>query len=221
MKRLWNMPPDRVLLLAGAIGLSFLAIWIILIILTWLVINRIGFHADIWSAFEGLSTAATLATVIGGGVVVLAQLTEAIDSREREVKTGNLEAYNTIFAEMMSDENIEARRWIYLTLPEEPEQGLAGLSDEGRRYVKLVLNSFDHLGFMIQQDWLTDDAIVQWVSPFVVKVWAKLGPYIDYEARRRNEPDYYQAARYLAERCIEWRRENVPDSKITWVERAL
>jgi hypothetical protein len=221
MRRLEDLSPGRIVGIAGLIGLGFLVVWTALSAVAWAALHLVGVDADFWPALESLSTAATLATIIGGGVVALAQLVEANDSREREIAATNLEAYNTIFEQMMSDENIDARRWIYVRLPDDPEQGVDSLSDEGRRSVKLVLNSFDRLGFMLQEDLISSEAIIKWVSPFVVKVWAKVGPYVDYEVQRRKEPDYYEAARFLAERCQAWRTGHVPDAEITWLNNAL
>jgi hypothetical protein len=176
-------------------------------------------QASLWSMFEGLSSAAAFSVAVGGGLMVLAQLTEAVDSR-------SLTIFNDIFERMVSEENIAARRWIYQNLPDNPELGLASLSDEGREHVKLVLNSFDHLGFLIRQDWVSseaEDAIIQWVSPFVSKVWLKLGPYVEHElANRPEEPDYYAAACHLAERCIAYRKKLLRrDPTVTWRQDAL
>jgi len=175
--------------------------------------------ADMWAILEALATAAAFSVAVGGGLMVLAQLTEAVDSR-------NLTIFNDVFERLMSDRNIEARRWIYQDLPDNPDQGLASLSEEGRQNVKYVLNSFDHLGFLIQQDWVSgeaENAIVQWVSPFVVKTWQKLGPYIDYEVEHRpEEPDYYEAVRHLAEKCVAYRRALLRrDPEVTWRDDAL
>ncbi len=60
-----------------------------------------------------------------------------------------------------------------------------------------------------------------WMNPMIVKSWAKLGPYVEYESRRRNEPDYYQMANLLAQRCIKWREENVIGADIRWLTDAL
>jgi hypothetical protein len=76
----------------------------------------------------------------------------------------------------------------------------------------------------MEQDWITaeaEEAIVKWVSPFVVKVWAKIEPYLTFEAERRHEPDYYDSIRKLAKRCIAWRLANLPNSQVTWVKNAL
>ena len=223
MQNLQDMSPRQIITLAATVSLLFLVGWVGIIALLWLVFGLTGIDGNFWSSVEGLSSAATLATVVGGGIVVLAQLVESIDSRKREIAATNLEAYNNIFDQMMSDLNIEARRWIYQNLPEDPREGLGSLTEVGRSHVKLVLNSFDRLGFMLQQDLISSEAIVGWVSPFVVKTWVKLKPYVDMEIARRNEPDYYEAAAYLAERCLEWRREHVPGAadEFIWLRDAL
>jgi hypothetical protein len=223
MRNLQDMSPRQIITLAATVSFIFLVSWVGIIALAWLVFGPTGADGGFWSSVESLSTAATLATVVGGGFFVLAQLVESIDSRKREIAATNLEAYNTIFDQMMSDSNIEARRWIYQNLPEDPREGLGSLTEEGRSCVKLILNSFDRLGFMLQQDLISSDAIIGWVSPFVVKTWVKLQPYVDMEIARRNEPDYYEAAAYLAGRCIEWRREHVPDAvnEFVWLKDAL
>jgi hypothetical protein len=59
------------------------------------------------------------------------------------------------------------------------------------------------------------------MNPMVVKAWRKLEPYVTYESRRRGEPDYYEHARRLAERCCAWRAKRLPEAEITWVEDAL
>lgn len=221
LERIKNMKPAQIVGTAILVSLGFLALWLVLIILLWLMFNFAGIESDFWGSLEGLASSATLATVIGGGIVALAQLAESVESREREIIARNMDTYNSIFERMMSDENIAARRWIYENLPPDPVSGLSGLSEEGRRHVKLVLNSFDHLGFLIQQDWITGDEIIAWVSPFVVKAWARLKVYIDHEASRRNEPDYYEAVRHLAERCKQWREAQGLPTEPTWVEDAM
>lgn len=227
MRKLQDMTPRQIITVAALVSGSFLVLWVGIIALAWLLFDLAGVvNGNFWSSLEGLSSAATFATVIGGGVVALAQLVESIDSRQREIAVNNLEAYNSIFDQMTSEENIAARRWIYQMLPDDPREGLASLTEEGRSHVKLVLNSFDRLGFMLQQNLISGtaiDPIIGWVSPFVVKTWVKIQPYIDLEIQRRNEPDYYEAAAFLAHRCMEWRLENVPgaDEEFVWLKDAL
>jgi hypothetical protein len=213
-KRAKKMSTGEIIGLAATISLVTFVFWVSLAVVVWGFFQVIGVRFSLWSMLEAISTAFAVAQFLGGGVVALVQLTESVDNR-------NLGIYNDVFAKMMSDENIEARRWIYLHLPPNPEEGLSGISAEGQAHVKHVLNSFDHLGFLLQQDWVTAGPVIHWVSPMVVKVWEKLGPYVEYEAARRREPDYYEAARELARHCAEWRRTRIPEGEITWVENAL
>ncbi|MBN1311430.1 MAG: hypothetical protein JXB30_08425 [Anaerolineae bacterium] len=216
MARIKRMSAGGIVLLATALSMVVCILLSGGIYVIWRVADP---QASLWSMFEGLSAAAAFSVAVGGGLMVLAQLTEAVDSR-------SLTIFNDIFERMVSEENIAARRWIYQNLPDNPELGLASLSDEGREHVKLVLNSFDHLGFLIQQDWVSseaEEAIIQWVSPFVSKVWLKLGPYVEHElANRPEEPDYYAAACHLAKRCIAYRKRLLRrDPTVTWRQDAL
>jgi len=213
-KRIKKMSTAQVVGLALSISIFTFLAWMVLTTIVWGFFQSIGVRFDLWQMLEAVSTAAAVAQVFGGGVVALVQLTESVDNR-------NLSIYNDIFEKMMSDENIEARRWIYQKLPPNPQQGISNLSPEGQSHVKHVLNTFDHLGFLVQQDWVTADPVILWVSPMVVKVWDKLGPYIEYERQRRREPDYYESARLLAEHCQQRRKLKVPDSEIVWLNDAL
>jgi hypothetical protein len=213
-KRIKKMSTAQVVSLAFTISISVFAIWIFLTGIVWgtLQIFRIPF--SYWDMLEAVSTAAAVAQVFGGGVVALVQLTESVDNR-------NLGIYNAVFEKMMAEENIEARRWIYQDLPTLSERGMSVIDAKGQVHIKRVLNTFDHLGFLMEQDWVTAEPVVHWVSPMVVKVWEKLGPYVEHEVRRRNEPDYYESARALADRCKKWRVQKSLDRDITWLNDAL
>jgi hypothetical protein len=163
---------------------------------------------------EALSAAVTVAALIGGGYVAYRELDELSSSRYLEVG-------NRLFEELNAPANIEARRWVYQHLPDDPAVGRNTLSQEGRSALKQVLNSLDHVAFLTQSGWIPDDMVMPWMSPMVVKVWAKLASYVAYEAERRNEPDYYEQARELAERCQVWRSAHVPEARITWLDDAL
>ncbi len=210
-----KMSTGQIILMAATISIISLGLWFLLNLTVWGFFQLIGVRFSLWDMVEALSAAAAVAQVFGGGVVLLAQLGESTDNR-------NLGIYNDIFARLMSEVDIEARRWIYQNLPDDPQAGLASLPPEGREHVKRVLNSFDHLGFLIQQDWITSDAVIKWVSPFVVKAWKKLGPYIEYElSHRPGEPDYYESARELARRCQQYRQQNMPPGEDVWRPDAL
>jgi hypothetical protein len=163
---------------------------------------------------EALSTAVAAAAVIGAGFVAYKELSKLASTRHMEVA-------DKLFEELNSSENVQASRWVFLNLPADPREGLGTLSTEGREAVKQVLNSLDRVAFLSQTDWIPDDMIMPWMSPMVVKSWAKLGPYIDYESQRRQEPDYYAEVHMLSERCLVWRRENGLPTEVTWVDNAL
>jgi hypothetical protein len=222
LEQLKDRPARVIVQFALVAALGVFIGWFVLVRLMWGLLGPTEDQASFWSAIEGLSSAATFAIAVGGGVMALVQLSEAVDQRLLAIESRNLDVYNQVFERLMSNEHIEARRWIYQHLDPNPAVGLVQLDEVGRRYMKLVLNAFDHLGFLLQQDWVKDDAIIGWVNPIVVKTWAKLGPYVTYEAERRGEPDYYEAARLLAEKCMEWRLAHVEEEIApTWLPDAL
>jgi hypothetical protein len=174
----------------------------------------VGFSTDFWAMTEALSAAVTAAAVLGTALVAYRELCELASSR-------HLSVADSLFKELNSPGSIEARRWVLQNLPDDPREGIRSLTPEGRAAVKHVLNSLDRIAFLTQHRWIPEEMVMPWMNPMVVKAWAKLQPYVDYESRRRREPDYYVHAGELAERCIAWRAENLPDSEITWIGDAL
>jgi hypothetical protein len=195
-----------VLLLSFALGY----IWMGLIFPAVLRFSPIS-TAD-WAVLEGLSSAAAFVFAVGAGIIVLMQLAETADSR-------NLDIYRDIYEKLMSEEEIEARRFIYQEIPTSQDKQVvidAVLNnDQARRRVKQVLNLIDYFGFLVEQDWVTADEVIGWMSPIVVKVWKKIEPAVEYErSLRPEEPDYYEAAIRLAKRCEEWRNRNLRDRQV-------
>jgi hypothetical protein len=184
------------------------------VLLLWLLLRAAGVAANFWAMTEALSTAVTAAAVLGAGFIAYRELSEIASSR-------HLEVADRLFHELNALENIEARRWIFRNLPDDPEEGIQAMTPEGQAAVKQVLNSLDRVAFLTQAGWIDDEMIMPWMNPMIVKAWAKLEPYVDYESRRRREPDYYEHARKLAQRCRDWRAKNVPDAEITWLSDAL
>ena len=110
-------------------------------------------------------------------------------------------------------------KFIYQQIPASGDKQVivdAVLSDDqARKCVKQVLNLFDYFGFLVEQEWVTADEVIGWMSPIVVKVWERIGPVVEYECSQRpEEPDYYEAAIRLAERCRKWRDTNLRDRQI-------
>jgi hypothetical protein len=197
----------------GITALGFI-LGIAALLYLWMVLRLLGFAPSFWAMTEALATAVAAAAVLGGAVLAYRELSEVGSSRHMAVA-------DRLFEELNSSESIKARRWIYQNLADDPAVGIDALSDEGRDAIKHVLNSLDRVAFLTQAGWIPEDMIMPWMNPMIVKTWAKVGPYVDFESRRRNEPDYYAQARRLAERCLAWRREHLPDAAIIWLDGAL
>lgn len=203
--------PLSVFISITAIGLLA---WLGVQFFLWLFLRLIGLDTSLWGMISALSTAVAAAAVLGAAFVASRELSELASARYLEVA-------DRLFSELNSAENITARRWVFHNLPDDPEVGLKSLSLEGRDHVKRVLNSLDRVAFLTQYNWIPDEIIMPWMNPMIVKSWSRLGSYVEYESRRRNEPDYYKMARALAERCILWREQNVTDTDVTWLSDAL
>lgn len=218
LRHLKRLPTAGVLLIVLVMTVLIGVVWI------WAsptIVDAVSLSETEWSNVAALTSAAALAVALGAGVILLIELAETADSR-------NLEIYRDIYQKFMSDEQIRARRFIYQELPDpdEPQVVINAVlgSDEARKEVKKVLNLIDYFGFLVQQDWVTSDEVIGWLSPVVVKVWAKIGPVVSYERRQRpEEPDYYEAAMNLADKCRAWRQNNFPeaDEEISFLDDRL
>lgn len=197
-----------------AVTAAGFVVWLGSMLFLWLFLRLMGVSANFWAMTEALSTAVAAAAVLSAGFVAYRELSEVASSRHIGVA-------DRLFEELNSPQNIAARRWIIQNLPEDPEEGIRSLTEEGRGAIKQVLNSLDRMAFLTQAGWIPDEMIMPWMNPMVVKAWAKLEAYVEYESRRRGEPDYYQRARELAERCRAWRTRHLPGAKITWIDDAL
>ena len=209
-----DWPASTTLILFVAIMVIGFVFWIIGLVLLWLILHFLGFQTNFWAMTEALSTAVAAAAVLSAGFVAYRELAESASSRHMEVA-------DRLFNELNSLENIEARRWIFQNLSDDPEEGLRAMPSEGRAAVKQVLNSLDRVAFLTQSGWITDDVIMPWMHPMIAKSWEKLEPYVNYERQRRNEPYYYRYAAELAERCRAWRAKHLPEVEVVWVEDAL
>jgi len=201
-------------LVVVALTVAGFIVWIGVLIAVWSVLRVAGIATDFWPMAQTLTSTITMVCILTGSVLAFHQLSVAASNR-------HLAVADRLFEELNSPENIEARRWIFLNLPTDPEEGTRTLTPEGQAAVKRVLNSLDHVAFLTQAGWIPEEMIMPWMNPMIVKAWAKLKPYVEYESRKRREPDYYQHARELAERCNEWRKHNVPNTEITWIKDAL
>lgn len=176
-----------------------------------------------WEVMQGVCALAATSSLVGSAVFAVAQYTESRHER-------HLHIYNDLFARLMSESHVNARRWIYqnVRFPENAseqalEQFVDQLTPEQRAEIKLCLNAFDHLGFLVAQGWLDDDKTLGWLNPIVVKTWRCLAPVVELERRRRNEPDYYYHCGYLAVRCTPFDKRGAPTTarEIRWLPKSL
>ncbi|NDJ52767.1 MAG: hypothetical protein GYB68_06745 [Chloroflexi bacterium] len=178
---------------------------------------------DVWSILEGASSAAAFAIAVGGGLMILSQLSEDLENRQ-------FAAFKDTFEKLMSEEEIEARRWIYQNIkystdptdtifylsenadqprpvPDSAEMAAImqhiSQSEKGQQHVKRVLNSLDYLAFLVEQNWIIGDEVIDWVTPVVVKSWDRLEHVVHYEMQRRGDDQYYRLVGVLAETCIQ------------------
>jgi hypothetical protein len=188
----------------GMIGLSVL----------WTILRLLGFSPDFWAMTEALATAVAAAAVLGGVILAYRELAEASTTRHIEVA-------DRLFDELNDPANLAARRHVFQALPDDPAAGSALLSVQDRDAIKHVLNSLDRVAFLTQAGWIPEDMVMPWMSPMILKSWIKLQPWVDYEAERRREPEYYRQVGVLGERCLAWRKAHGLRTDVTWVEDAL
>jgi hypothetical protein len=190
------------------------AVGILGILVLWLLLRSGGVTADFWVMMEALSTAIAAAGGLGAGFFAYRELSEISSSRYLEVA-------NQLFEELNSQENVQARRWIFQNLPPDPVEGMKGLSSEGQAALKRVLNSLDHVAFLTQSGWIPERIVMPWMHPMIAKSWEKLEPYVFYERQRRSEAYYYRFAEELSNHCRQWRVKHLKEKEIRWVKDAL
>ncbi len=213
------MNPNRenlmtLLLIFALTALGTIA-WLFGLFVFWFILRLFNIYTDFFALTESFSTAVTAAAVLSAGFIAYRELNEGSYTRYMDVA-------DRLFEELNSEENIAARRWIYQYLPDDPKIGLAAMDEEGHKAVKKVLNSLDRVAFLTQKNWVPEKMVMPWMSPMVIKTWAKLEAYVIYEGQRRQEKGYYQLASDLAKRCQLWAEKNNPQGKeIVWLDDAL
>jgi hypothetical protein len=181
-----------------------------------------------WSLLEGITGLATLCLVIGGLVFAFVEYRRSEIQASRESAQSSYNIYKEMYDKLTSQEATAARRWVILNLPtleqmegdrdawlartkellnQRPE-GWTDVRPPGKEHLKRVLNTFDFIGFVANHYWTIENELVEWMNPLIAKVWERIYLYVEDEAKRRNEPDFYVAARELGYQCIEWRKQH-------------
>jgi hypothetical protein len=193
----------------------FIAGFFILLIIS-AIWNNFSGNNNLFGTLEALSTTVAAAAVFGAAFIAYQELSEIANTRYMDIA-------DRLFGELNSPDNIAARRRIFQNLNADPAEGMENLSQEDQDAMKKVLNSLDRVSFLTQSGWIPDELVMPWMHPMIAKSWEKLEPYVLYERKRRNEPYYYKYAGKLAERCKQWRAENLTtdERKTKWVDNAL
>ena len=184
-----------------------------------------------WNYLEGFISLITLSLLVGGGVFVFMEYRRKEIQQKRDSALASFNIYKDVFDRMTALDETAARRWIIRNIQplDETKQTKEawltefqdivfnkpdGWIDEippGKMHLKRVLNMFDYLGFVSEHYWHMEEGIMEWLSPPCVKVWERIGPYVESEAIKRNEPDFYLSAWKFGEDCIEWREKNIKE----------
>jgi len=209
-----NTSERAIIILFVLITTAGFLLWVSMIFIAWLLMQKMGLSIDLFNMIGSLSTALAAAAVFSAGFIAYRELSEMTSSRHIEVA-------DRLFNELNSAENVSARTWVFLHLPADPQEGVKSIPPEGHLAVKRVLNSLDRVAFLTQSGWIPDDVIMPWMHPMIAKSWEKLSPYVFYERNRRNEPYYYVHAERLALRCQKWRQKNLTVVDNKWVDDAL
>ena len=193
-----------------------------------------------WSLLEGITSLMTFSMVFGGLLFAGAEYIRKSIQAEREAEARDAEIHMTtfvffqeVFETVNNPDQVAARRWIIenLRTPMETDNldvllkemrralydkpdGWSGIRPPGIEYLKQVLNAFDFIGFVFLDYWFMETKLVEWMSPLVAKVWERIYYYVEDEASRRNEPDYYRHAREFGDYCVKWRRSQYPTPNI-------
>jgi len=186
-----------------------------------------------WNLLEGMASLVTVSLVIGGLAFAFIEYVQTAIQQSRENAETSFNMYKEIYYRLMNPEAVEARRWIIMNLPAKKDldneiwlkqtvvaldnipRGWKSERPPGRDHLKEVLNTFDFIGFVAKHYWNMENELVTWMSPPVAKVWERIWFYVEDEADRRGEPDFYQSAREFGQYCVEWRiKQNLPQANV-------
>jgi hypothetical protein len=195
---------------------------------------------DLWSNLANITSimAFVVATSTGLTITIFYQLQKDQERDQEAADTRNISLYREIYEKFQEPSETAARRYIYQELTgimdsTQPTLRVDTIADntalinamiekfsnseEANEMVKRTLNLLDYFGVLLDQDRATDDEIVGWLSPVVVKVWPVIWPIVKNERNKRvnyrTEPDYYRAAEKLFRKCEKWRKDHYPSEE--------
>ncbi|MBN1967154.1 MAG: hypothetical protein JW910_21045 [Anaerolineae bacterium] len=191
-----------------------------------------------WGTLEGITSLITLALAAGGGLFILGEYFATAVQRRQQQAEAWFNIYKELSERLTNPTDTAARRWIIHHIdPPDEGQPLAGWiaafktqvygefrgsevdQAPGHVQLKRVLDTIDFIGFVDQHYWYLADDLVEWMNAPIVKVWDRIGPYVEYEADARNEPDFYASAREFGKKCQQWRREHLGNRKSVIIDQ--
>ena len=189
------------------------------------ITNQAPFYIP-FSELEGVTSVLTMALLIGGLVFAFVDRQQKEKEERLNNQTISYQHFETIHNLLTDPEREAARRWIYENIPlktddqpladwleianqkiAEKPKGWAEPRTPGQKYIKMVLNDLDFIGFVFDEYWNAEDKEVEWFSPPIAKIWERLAPYVAAQREARSEPDWYQAAAVIGEYAIAWREK--------------
>lgn len=239
-----KMGTGRLFLIASAVTVLT---WIGIGGLFYGLVRATGADLTNWASLEGISSLITTGLLVGGGLFAGAEYIESEEARRQAEQDRSRAVHDRLRQEyiftverLMNEDETNIRRWILMNISilkedMDRDEWIAQTRETifrnpnspsdpriGQRHIKHVLSTFDSLGFIMHNFGTLSQSehLMDWMNPMVYKVWERIGPYVEEEARRRNEPNYYLWARRLGQTCAEWRTQrNYPPPE--YVDDAL
>jgi len=154
-----------------------------------------------WNAVTAFATSIYTVLVAVTFYFIWRQLKEMNSTRKRE-------ATLVVFRELQAREARDARRYIYTTVPMEIE-GIG--DDELQTHLERseeALVSLDRVGFLVGEEHVDSDPLMETVWAMVWRCWRKSEVLIRWTRGKRNDPTYLNRFEYLFEVSEEFRLIN-------------
>ncbi len=121
------------------------------------------------------SDAASVATIIGAGVVIYAAVV-AVGQLKEMTKTRHLEAMLRVYDMIASPEARASRRFIYSELRSAPDR----VTSEEREKIEEVSVMLDRVGALVSAGLVPKNLLFASHREMIIRSWEKLAPYINY-----------------------------------------
>jgi hypothetical protein len=126
------------------------------------------------------SSAASVATIIGAGVVIYAAVV-AVGQLKEMTKTRHLEAMLRVYDMIASPEARASRRFIYSDLRSAPGK----VTSEEREKIEDVSVMLDRVGALVSAGLVPQDLLFASHREMIIRSWDKLAPYVAYNRLHR------------------------------------